>query len=69
MRKFNPRLIPRNYEVEYVLKTLSEKNNIDPFKEFLNSLSNPYDYNIKLPERYEKSNYKKNSNYQTFCGT
>lgn len=68
MEKSNPWIIPRNREVERVLKAAVEEENYTPLHELLERLSKPFDYsqvgqeNLKPPE-------PSGSHYKTYCGT
>lgn len=67
MKSSNPFIIPRNHRVESVLKKASN-GNLDEFKEFLDALYNPYDYNF-TNKKYQELPDKPMIGYQTFCGT
>ena len=67
MKKYNPRIIPRNHWVENALEAGVE-GDMMPFKNLLELLSNPYD---SKPDKllYEKTPADFDASYQTFCGT
>ena len=67
MKKYNPRIIPRNHWVENALET-AVKGDMMPFKNLLKLLSKPYDVH---PNEliYEKTPADFDASYQTFCGT
>ena len=62
----NPVIIPRNFIVESVL---DQANNykMDPFNDFLNNLSSPYEISGK--NKNHLSSPVKKQKYKTFCGT
>ena len=67
MKKYNPRVIPRNYWVENALETAVE-GDVMPFQNLLKLLSKPYgDHPNELI--YEKTPADFDASYQTFCGT
>ncbi|MGB3367587.1 MAG: YdiU family protein [Acidaminobacteraceae bacterium] len=68
MKKNNPRIIPRNHQVEYALKSATENRDYEPINNLINALSKPFDYpatNIgyTLPPEANDEGYK------TYCGT
>lgn len=65
MKKSNPYIIPRNYNVEYALQEISS-GNMEFFNEFLNALQNPFEYDESL-NKFQ--NTPKMENYKTYCGT
>lgn len=65
MKKSNPYIIPRNYNVEYALEQ-ANNGNMEFFNDFLNALQNPFDFNENL-NKYQ--NTPKMENYRTYCGT
>ena len=67
MKCNNPKIIPRNHNVENVLK-LAEENDLSPFKDLLEALKNPYT-NQKVLTKYQSPPPKSNEEYKTFCGT
>ncbi len=67
MKLNNPTIIPRNHNVENVLK-LAENNDLTPFNDFLQALKNPYT-NQKVLTKYQSPSPKSDEKYQTFCGT
>ena len=67
MKKYNPRVIPRNHWVENALETAVE-GDVMPFQNLLKLLSKPYgDHPNELI--YEKTPADFDASYQTFCGT
>ena len=66
MRSVNPLVIPRNHKVEEVLNE-ANKNNMEPFNEFLEVLKDPYSQQKNIMDYQLPSN--SNEKYQTFCGT
>ena len=67
MQKNNPRIIPRNYIIENVLKK-AEMNDISYVIRLLKALKNPYQRDRNFVE-FEKEPPKTNEKYKTFCGT
>ena len=67
MQQNNPIIIPRNHNVESVLKS-AESNDLTPFNDLLQALKNPYT-NQKIFNKYRSPAQKTNEKYQTFCGT
>ena len=63
----NPVIIPRNHNVENVLKS-AENNDLTPFNDLLQALKNPYT-NQNFFTKYQSPPPKSNEKYQTFCGT
>ena len=66
MKIYNPQVIPRNNQVEDVLKAVEKFNDYKPLKNFLKILSYPYK-NKKIPLKYLKPDT--NKLHKTFCGT
>ena len=64
----NPVIIPRNHLVEGVLSSAIKDGNLEPFNEFLNALSSPFDDKLFGTE-YAKLPDPPVAPYQTFCGT
>jgi len=67
MRKYNPVIVPYNHLVEEVLLAADE-GDMQPFNSLYSALMNPFSQS-KSNEVYRQLTIKKNSNYQTFCGT
>jgi len=67
MQQNNPIIIPRNHNVESVLKS-AENNDLAPFNDLLQALKNPYT-NLKILNKYCSPAQKTDEKYQTFCGT
>ena len=67
MQQNNPIIIPRNHNVESVLKS-AENNDLAPFNDLLQALKNPYT-NPKILNKYCSPAQKTDEKYQTFCGT
>ena len=67
MKKYNPRIIPRNHWVENALET-AVKGDMMPFKNLFKLLSKPYDDHPN-ELMYEKTPADFDASYQTFCGT
>ena len=67
MEKSNPCVIPRNHIVEEVIYE-AENGNYAPLKEFMEILSEPYNYRRELSKNYTEPRIAKIP-YQTYCGT
>lgn len=69
MQQTNPVVIPRNHDVERVLKSVQE-NEVDHSElgEFLDVICSPYTQ-IALTERYQQPPKDGDSGYKTYCGT
>ena len=67
MKQNNPKIIPRNHNVESVLKS-AEDNDLSPFNDLLKALKNPYT-DSKVLSKYQSPPPKSEEKYQTFCGT
>ena len=67
MRSHNPCVIPRNHNLEYVIKE-AFKNNYAPLLEILTVLKKPYKKK-KVSEKFTLPSDSSNRIYQTFCGT
>ena len=61
----NPLVIPRNHQIEEILKEASQEN-LSPLNKFFETLNNPYTDHKNI-SKYQLPN--SNENYQTFCGT
>jgi len=67
MKKHNPVAIPRNNLVEEALQQVIEHHDYSKYNDLLHIISNPYDYNSKLEDKY--LNAIDTPNYVTYCGT
>ncbi len=67
MQRNNPAVIPRNHIVEEVLES-AEKGSYRPMESLLEILSEPYDYQKEIPEKYLQPRITKIP-YRTYCGT
>ncbi len=67
MKLSNPVIIPRNHNVENVLKS-AENNDLTPYIDLLHALKNPYT-NQKVLTKYQSPPSESDEKYQTFCGT
>jgi serine/tyrosine/threonine adenylyltransferase len=68
MNATNPAVIPRNHFVENALQAAVEKDDLEPFENLLEALTDPFN------SRLEKSEYAfppatSDPSYKTFCGT
>lgn len=68
MQQHNPKVIPRNHQVEKALDTATNKGDYTEFNNLLKSLVSPYDYN-EIDEKYMMPAESLDSSYRTFCGT
>ena len=68
MRRLNPAFIPRNHRVEAALNAASEHGDLEPFRQLLQVLQQPYD---EQPENAEYAQPPQASErvVATFCGT
>ena len=67
MQKENPVFVPRNHQVEKALFQ-AEQQNMQPFKELLTVLKNPYQVSKDFM-KYSKPPKQVDFGYRTFCGT
>ena len=67
MKHNNPKIIPRNHNVESVLKS-AEDNDLSPFNDLLKALKSPYT-DSKVLSKYQSPPPKSDEKYHTFCGT
>jgi uncharacterized protein YdiU (UPF0061 family) len=67
MRKNNPLVIPRNYQVEDSLK-LAHEGNVESIASLLSVLRNPYNNSNNIKKFHDPGSVS-NVPYQTFCGT
>ena len=68
MDQVNPIYIPRNHKVEEALAAAVDHENLTPFSNLLNVLSNPFD-EVAENESYATPAPISAIPYQTFCGT
>lgn len=68
MKKVNPLYIPRNQNVENMLKAAVEEGNYQPFEELLAVLSHPFEEQIDM-DKYSACPASTGEAYKTFCGT
>ncbi|WP_018261612.1 protein adenylyltransferase SelO [Methylobacterium sp. WSM2598] len=68
MDRVNPRFIPRNHQVEAVIEAAIERDDVAPFGELVEVLSEPY---AEQPERarYAEPPQEHERVLRTFCGT
>ncbi|WP_420134496.1 protein adenylyltransferase SelO [Rhodopseudomonas sp.] len=68
MRALNPIYIPRNHQIEAVIRAAVDRDDFGPFEELLTVLANPF---RELPEfaRYAVPPQPHEEVLQTFCGT
>ncbi len=67
MNRNNPAVIPRNHIVESVLNEASNSDNLNPLKDLLDVLSEPY--NNDVLDYYKNPPETMDINYKTYCGT
>lgn len=67
MRQVNPRVIPRNHQVEAILSEFEHQGSSDKFVPFLAALQNPYQLQPEHSHLQVPPN--DDSHYRTFCGT
>lgn len=68
MQKVNPLYIPRNQNVELVLKAAVDDSDYRPFEELLKVLSHPFEEQPGM-EKYAVVPPQADMPYRTFCGT
>ncbi|HHU20610.1 MAG TPA: YdiU family protein [Bacilli bacterium] len=68
MKHSNPAIIPRNFQVEAVLKKAVNDRDYQPFKQFYQVLKDPYAYSEQQLS-YTELPPNSDQPYQTFCGT
>lgn len=68
MQTINPVYIPRNHQVEKVIRAAEDKNDFEPFHKLYEILQKPYEYQLGEDE-YMQPPKPKEIVYQTFCGT
>lgn len=68
MKRSNPVIIPRNFQVEEVLDKAVNDDDYEPFKRFYQALKEPYSDSAKQLA-YVKLPPNPDYPYQTFCGT
>jgi uncharacterized protein YdiU (UPF0061 family) len=69
MRLVNPYLIPRNHLVEQALEAASIDNDLMPFNQLLEALSDPYTKRESVELYAQPASLEQTKFYQTFCGT
>jgi uncharacterized protein YdiU (UPF0061 family) len=69
MRLVNPYLIPRNHLVEQALEAASLNNDLIPFNQLLEALSDPYTKRESVELYAQPASLEQTASYQTFCGT
>ena len=69
MRLVNPYLIPRNHLVEQALEAASLSNDLNPFDQLLEALSDPYTERESASLYAQPASFEQTASYQTFCGT
>ncbi|CAH0991137.1 Protein adenylyltransferase SelO [Sinobacterium norvegicum] len=68
MRAANPRVIPRNHQMEAVIKACVETEDPGSALAFLAVLRHPYEL-VEGTEHYQQAASDHDAGYQTFCGT
>ena len=68
MRAVNPAYIPRNHQVEAVIRAAVDQDDFGPFDELLTVLAKPYDDQPAFA-RYQEPPQHHERVHQTFCGT
>jgi uncharacterized protein YdiU (UPF0061 family) len=69
MRLVNPYLIPRNHLVEQALVAASLNNDLMPFNQLLEALSDPYTKRESVELYAQPDSFEQTALYQTYCGT
>ena len=68
MIKSNPVIIPRNHQVEKVIRAAEDENDFEPFYRLNQVLETPFTYD-KIKEDYIVTPTERDKISQTFCGT
>ena len=68
MQSINPVYIPRNHQVEAVIRAAEDNNDFKPFYTLLEVLNNPFQYQ-QGKDQYMKPPTAEEIVHQTFCGT
>jgi uncharacterized protein YdiU (UPF0061 family) len=68
MRKQNPLYIPRNHQIESVIRAATERDDFGPFERLLQVLSRPFELQSGS-DAYAKPPLPEERVTQTFCGT
>ena len=68
MRSVNPAYIPRNHQVEAMIRAAVDRDDFGPFEELLRVLSKPFDDQLDFA-RYAEPPQSHERVLQTFCGT
>lgn len=68
MKIHNPRIIPRNHQVEKALEAATARGDYTVLDNLLKALASPYDYN-DTNEEYMMPQESTGTRYRTFCGT
>tara|TARA_Y100000814_G_C12262728_1_gene378990 strand:- start:552 stop:947 length:396 start_codon:yes stop_codon:yes gene_type:complete len=68
MKTVNPLFIPRNHLIEEVIRAAVDHNDLNPFNQFLNVISRPYDEQSHM-KKYAEPPMPDQIVMQTFCGT
>jgi uncharacterized protein YdiU (UPF0061 family) len=68
MRTENPAFLPRNHQIEAVIRAAVERQDLEPFERLLDVISHPYEDRPELSE-YAKPARVEERVLQTFCGT
>ncbi|MBV2089750.1 MAG: YdiU family protein [Candidatus Thiodiazotropha sp. (ex Ctena orbiculata)] len=68
MRQMNPLVIPRNQQMEQVIRISTQQGDASTAEQFLEVLRSPYTLTDKT-EPYQQTTPDADQGYQTFCGT
>ncbi len=68
MRRHNPVVIPRNHQIETVIRTCAETGEASSAKLFLDVLRQPYK-ELTQTSKYQSEPSDGDQHYKTFCGT
>lgn len=69
MQAANPVYIPRNHQVEMVLKQVTETGKVNALTDLMKILSNPYAVTAFEPDFMIPPSTGQEQNYKTYCGT
>lgn len=68
MKKANPVVIPRNHKVEQALEAATDRQDLQPFRDLLDALADPYEDRPELA-RFQAPPTPEERVHETFCGT
>lgn len=69
IQRVSPAIIPRNHQIERVIKAATEGGDFTPMKQLIDALSNPYENPSKTTQAYMLPPGPDEQVIETFCGT